>query len=130
MSKTSELSAIINEMIECGNGLVKAATALKDFYSSAEETKAGQKAMNEKQPLQTKDIGKEVSSTPPTEDVKTYSKEDVRALLAQKANELDGKFKTVVKELVKKYSNGGTLKDIAPENYAALVVELEVATNG
>jgi hypothetical protein len=130
MSKTSELSAVIDEMIECGNGLVKAATALKDFYSSTEETKTEPKTMNEKQPLPTKDTAKEVTSTPPAEDVKTYSKEDVRALLAQKANESDGKFKTVVKELVKKYSNGGTLKDIAPENYAALVTELEVATNG
>lgn len=130
MSKTSELSAIIDEMIECGNGLVKAATALKDFYSSTEETKVESKAMNENQPLQTKNTAKEAISTPPAEDVKTYSKEDVRALLAQKANESDGKFKTVVKDLVKKYSDGGTLKDIAAENYAALLAELEVATNG
>lgn len=130
MSKMSELSAILDEMIECGNGLVKSATALKYFYSSTEETKSKPKTMNENQLLQTKDTAKEVASTPPTEDVKTYSKEDVRTMLAQKANESDGKSKTVVKELVKKYSDGGTLKDIAPENYAALVAELEVATNG
>lgn len=130
MSKMSELSAILDEMIECGNGLVKAATALKDFYSSTEETKSEPKVMNEKQTLQTKDIAKEAISTPCDVDVKTYSKEDVRALLAQKANESDGKFKTVVKELVKKYSDGGTLKDIAPENYVALLAELEVATYG
>lgn len=117
MSKMSELSAILDEMIECGNGLVKAATALRDYYFSTAE--------QDVKPGKT-----EVVSTAPSDEAKTYSKEDVRALLAQKANESDGKYKSVVKELVKKYSNGGTLKDIAPENYASLVAELEVATNG
>lgn len=34
MGKMNELSAAIDEMIACGNGLVKAAEALKAFYSS------------------------------------------------------------------------------------------------
>lgn len=109
MSKMSELSAIINEMIACGNGLVKAATALRAYYSSTEE--------------------QVVPSIPPTGDAKPYSKEDVRALLSQKASESDGKFKTVVKDLVKKYADGGSLKDVSTESYAALVAELEELTN-
>lgn len=60
MSKMRELSAIIDELIECGNGLVKAATALKEFYSPTEETKSEPKTVNEKQPLPTKDTAKEV----------------------------------------------------------------------
>lgn len=36
MSKISELSAAIDALIDCGNGIVKAAEALKAFYSSGE----------------------------------------------------------------------------------------------
>jgi hypothetical protein len=114
MSKMNELSAILDEMIECGNGLVKAATALRGCYSSNEDQEAKPE---------------EKETTPPTKDTKTYSKEEVRGLLSQKAIESNGKFKTVVKDLVKKYANGGSLKDIVPENYETLVAELEVVTN-
>lgn len=66
-------------------------------------------------------------STPPSP---TYTKEDVRKLLAEKAAADDGKYRSDVKFLVKKFGKGGALKDVAPEDYAALVAEAEALGNG
>ena len=43
MSKMSELSQVLDEMIACGEGMIKAANALKDIFSSTEEAPAKQK---------------------------------------------------------------------------------------
>ena len=40
MSKMSELSHVLDEMIACGEGMIKAANALKDIFSSTEEAPA------------------------------------------------------------------------------------------
>lgn len=37
MSKMSELSQVLDEMIACGEGMIKAANAIKDIFSSTEE---------------------------------------------------------------------------------------------
>ena len=37
MSKMSELSQMLDEMIACGEGMIKAANAIKDIFSSTEE---------------------------------------------------------------------------------------------
>ena len=37
MSKMSELSQVLDEMISCGEGMIKAANAIKDIFSSTEE---------------------------------------------------------------------------------------------
>lgn len=55
MSKMSELSQVLDEMVSCGENLIQAAKALKDIFSSTEEEK------------------------------KTVSLEDVRAVLAEKS---------------------------------------------
>ena len=55
MSKMSELSQVIDEMVSCGENLIQAAKALKDIFSSTEEEK------------------------------KSVSLEDVRAVLAEKS---------------------------------------------
>ena len=39
MSKMSELSQVIDEMVSCGENLIQAAKALKDIFSSTEEEK-------------------------------------------------------------------------------------------
>ena len=51
-------------------------------------------------------------------------------LLAEKAAADDGKYRSDVKFLVKKFGKGGALKDVAPEDYAALVAEAEALGNG
>ena len=37
MSKMSELSQVLDEMIACGEGMIKAANAIKDIFSSTEK---------------------------------------------------------------------------------------------
>lgn len=99
MSKMSELSMMLDDLIACGTKLAETARALKEFYSSDEQ----------EQP----------------EPAKEYSKEDVRRILAAKANEAEGIYKAQVKALVQKYGNGGSLTDVKPEDYAALAQEAE-----
>ena len=80
MSKMSELSQMLDEMIACGEGMIKAANAIKDIFSSTEE------APEKKEPKSTKKATKasepaKVKETPEP----TYTKEDVRAVLASKS---------------------------------------------
>ena len=70
------------------------------------------------------------AADPPAPPSPTYTKEDVRKLLAEKAAADDSKYRSDVKFLVKKYSKGGSLKDIDPADYAALVAEAEALGNG
>ena len=101
MSKMSELSQVLEEMIACGEGMIKAANALKDIFSSTEEAPAV------------------------PESAPSYTKEDVRGILAAKSA---AGFKKEVKELLAKYG-AQQLKQIDPKNYAALMKEAEVIGN-
>ena len=58
---------------------------------------------------------------PESKPEKTYSKEEIRAMLAAKANEADGIYKVDVRNLVRKYGNGGSLTDVDPAALAAEV---------
>ena len=113
MSKMNELSMLLDELISCGNTLIKTAQALKDFYSSTAEEQPTPAAQN----------------VPAETPAKEYSKEEVRALLASKANEAGGNYKAEVRAIVRKYGNGGTLTDVSPADYAALVTEMEAVGN-
>lgn len=131
MSKMSELSMMLDNLITCGTKLAETAMALKEFYSSdaqeqpTPDKKTSSKKSSKKQepPAQTPD------PAPQPEPVKEYSKEDVRKILAAKANEAEGIYKAQVKALVQKYGNGGSLTNVKPEDYAALAAEAEVIGN-
>ena len=101
MSKMSELSQVLDEMIACGEGMIKAANAIKEIFSSAEEAPA----------------------TP--EPTPSYTKEDVRAVLASKSA---AGYKKEVKELLEKYG-AQQLKQVNPDDYAAILKEAEVIGN-
>lgn len=96
MSRMSELSQVLDEMIACGEGMIKAANALKDIFSSTEEAPEP-----------------------------TYTKEDVRAVLASKSA---AGYKKEVKELLEKYG-AQQLKQVNPDDYAAILKEAEVIGN-
>lgn len=115
MSKMSELSAAIDALINCGNGMVKAAEALKVYYSSDGDPLA-------KQPKQE---AKETVPAPVQEAERPLTKEDVRKLLVAKSTAGSGANKPAVKALVKKYSSTGQLSDVPPEKYADMAAELE-----
>lgn len=116
MSKMSELSAMIDNLISCGETLAETGRALKEFYSGTEE------AATVKPEKKTKKQDPAPSETPAE---KQYSKEEVRGILAKKANEAEGRFKADVKAIVQKYGNGGSLTNVDPKDYAALVTEVE-----
>ena len=101
MSKMSELSQVLEEMIACGEGMIKAANAIKEIFSSTEEAPAV------------------------PESAPSYTKEDVRGVLAAKSA---AGFKTEVKELLEKFG-AQQLKQIDPKDYAALLKEAEVIGN-
>ena len=101
MSKMSELSQVLDEMIACGEGMIKAANAIKEIFSSTEE----------------------VPATP--EAAPSYTKEDVRGVLAAKSA---AGFKKEVKELLEKFG-AQQLKQIDPKDYAVLLKEAEVIGN-
>ena len=124
MSKMSELSAMIDNLISCGETLAETGRALKEFYSGTEEVapaKSGSKSENK-----TKKQDPAPAEAPAE---KQYSKEEVRGILAKKANEAEGRFKADVKAIVQKYGNGGSLTNVDPKDYAALVTEVEGFTD-
>ena len=105
--------------------------ALSEIYSSATEQTEQPKATGKKEkPVK---VSEPVPATDtlaePVTEEKTYTKEDVRAMLSQKAK-IDGcKYKVEVKELVAKYSSDGTLTKVPEDKYSELMAELEVVGN-
>lgn len=123
MSKISELALIIDETITCGEGIVKAtkeltacgermiqsAKKLRELFST--ENLPEPKALAANEPLPAKEEA----------PVKTYSKEEVRGILASKSAKGYGK---EVKALLFKYG-AGKLSTLNPEHYAAVAAEAE-----
>lgn len=114
MSKMSELSQVLDDLISCGEQLIRTANAIKECFTEQAEPMDEPKM---KTP--------EIEAKAPESEVRSYSKEEVRALLAAKAKEAGGQFKAQVKAIVKKYGNGGSLADVPAESYPALVSEVE-----
>ena len=123
MSKMSELSQVLDDLISCGEKMIQTANAIKAcFAEESEPTAPDTEPKKEAKPVKEETKAPEVTEP-------TYSKEDVRALLAAKASEAGGQFKAQVKAIVKKYGNGGSLTDIPAESYPALVKEVEGLTD-
>ena len=108
MSKMSELSQVLDEMIVCGEGMIKAANAIKDVFSSPEETKTKPAKKVTKAP----ETAKADEAPEPI-----YTKENVRAVLASKAA---AGYKKEVKELLEKYG-AQQLKQVNPDDYATIL---------
>ena len=117
MSRMSELSQVLDNLVSCGEKLIQTANEIRKYFTDTTEDAVLEA---EKKPKPAK---KETKAPEPA--AKAYSKEDVRALLAGKANEAGGQFKSQVKAIVKKYGNGGSLTDVPAESYPDLVKEVE-----
>ena len=105
--------------------------ALSEIYSSATEQTEQPKATAKKEKPVKVSEPVPATDTPaePVTEEKTYTKEEVRAMLSQKAK-IDGcKYKVEVKELVAKYSSDGTLTKVPEDKYSELMAELEVVGN-
>ena len=144
MSKMSELSMLLDDLIQCGEKLTETGKALKAFYSSTDEPAATPEKTGRKQSAKTAQLPEaksqdnlpepEAEAEPqaaeqpapaPASPAKTYDKEEIRALLAAKAAESDGIYRAQVRDLVKKYGNGGSLTDVDPKDYADLAADTE-----
>ena len=102
MSRMSELDAVITELRKAGEAVVRAADAIREAFSGAED-----------QPTASQETEQYA--------VKTYSLEDVRAALLQKTR---AGFKDAVKELL--HAHGAErLPDIDPSEYSAIMSEAE-----
>ncbi|MGN9174002.1 DNA ligase [Lachnospiraceae bacterium HCP1S3_A8] len=120
MSKMNELSQALDEMIACGEGMIKAANAIKDIFSSTEEAPEETKTKPAKKVTKAPETAKADEAPEPI-----YTKEDVRAVLASKAA---AGYKKEVKELLEKYG-AQQLKQVNPDDYAAILKEAEVIGN-
>ncbi len=108
--KMNELSMLLDDLIDCGNKMIATAEALKQFYSS-DDTPA--------------EVPATVPEAPKVPEKKSFSKEEVRAALARKAQENGSVNKVQVKNLVAKYSTDNSLSGVPKNQYEALMSELE-----
>ena len=122
MSKMSEFSQVLDEMIACGEGMIKAANTLKDIFSSTEEAPAKTETKTAKKATMQEAAEPEAVKVEPAP---SYTTEDVRGVLAAKSA---AGFKKEVKELLEKFG-AQQLKQVDPKDYAALLKEAEVIGN-
>ena len=108
--KKKSLEVLYKELKDCGNRLVEIADALLDSCSSATEEK--QEAKEE--------------PVPDEEPEKTYTLEEVRAILSAKSK---AGFREQVKEMINKRGVDNLTK-LDPSEYPSLVKEVEGLTNG
>ena len=116
------------EIAELFKTIADSFQALSDIYSSTEDAPQP-KAKKEKPAKASEPEPNTDTPAEPVTEGKTYTKEEVRAMLSQKAK-IDGcKYKVEVKELVAKYSSDGTLTKVPEDKYSELMAELEVVGN-
>ncbi len=120
------------ELAELYRTIADGFAKLSEYYSSgdAEQPKAVKKdkpvkAEKKTETAPAEEYADDEESTEPV----TYTKEDVRAKLAQKAKADGGKYKGDVKGIVAKFSSDGTLTGVPADKYSELVAELEVVGN-
>ena len=125
MEKTKEISVALDGLAECGHGLVKIAEALKRYYAAEEVAEPPKKKVTpqkkEEPPAETEAATPPAEENPP-EAKPEYTKEYVRKLLADIAN---NGHRDAVKTIIQKHG-ANSLSAIDPAEYAAIVKEAEV----
>ena len=113
MSKISELSQVLDDMITCGEGMIRAAKALKEMFSeTGEDTPAAK-------PVEAETKKEEAAAPAPA---KTYTFAEVRKAFSAKSH---AGYTEQVKALISKYG-AEKLSGIKEEDYPALMADLEV----
>ena len=104
MSKLSELSQVLDELVSCGEGMIRAANALREMYTAEEPH-----------------VSHEETTPVETAVAKTYSFTDVRKAFSAKSH---AGFTDQVKAVISKYG-ADKLSAVKEEDYPALMADLE-----
>lgn len=106
MSRMSELSQVLDEMIACGEGMIRAANTIKEIFMDTEEPEKAAPAKTE----------------PKKTETKTYTFAEVRKAFSAKSH---AGYTAQVKALIGKY-DAEKLSGVKEEDYPALMADLEV----
>ena len=106
-------------------------TRLSEIYSSTEDVTQPKAPAKKEKPAKTEKVPETVHECSPEKEseTSTYTKEDVRARLAQKAKEDAGKYKADVKKIVATFSSDGTLTGVPADKYPEVIAAFEVISN-
>lgn len=121
--KNTEVAALFKVIAESFTKL----SEICSFTEGAEQPKSTEKKEKSSKATTPSPVEK-IAAEEKAEPV-TYTKEDVRSKLAQKAKADGGKYKGEVKGVVAKFSSDGTLTGVPEDKYTELVAELEVVGN-
>ena len=124
MSKMSELSQTLDDMIHVGEDLIRVANEIKDIFSETAEEEEKPKKKVVKKEVPSEEVNE--STTEEVSEQKQIEFIDVRALLAEKSR---AGHTSEVKELLHKYG-AEKLSEIDSSKYAALMADAEVLGNG
>lgn len=118
------------EIAELFGTIADSFMALRDLYAASTDEKPQQKTAKKDKPTkQTKQVPSADTEKETSTETTSYTKEDVRSMLAQKAKADGGRYKADVKGIVAKFSSDGTLTGVPEEKYPELVANLEVIGN-
>ena len=110
MSKMSELSRALDELVACGEGLIRTANAIREMFMGEPE----------RQP----EPAAEPSAEPPAEEPKKYTFAEVRKAFSAKSH---AGYTDQVKALIASYG-ADKLSAVKEEDYARLMEDLEAIT--
>lgn len=120
MGKTNELSMLVDELQKCGETLIGISEGLANMFGGAEEEKQPAKKTAPKK----KQI-EEPKPEPQSEEEKSLTLEDVRAVCADKSRQ---GFTVEVKAILTKHG-ADKLSEVDPAEYKSLLAEVEVLGN-
>lgn len=110
MGKMSELSQVLDELVACDEGLIKAADVIRDIFTTKPD----------EQP-QDKPPKTEPSAEPQAEEPKKYTFTEVRKAFSAKSH---AGYTEQVKTLIGKYG-AAKLSAVKEEDYPSLMADLE-----
>lgn len=112
MSKMSELSQVLDDLVACGEGLIRTANAIREIFSGEPEP--------ERQP----EPAAEPAAEPPAETPKRYTFAEVRKAFSAKSH---AGYTEQVKALITSYG-ADKLSAVKEEDYPRLMEDLEAIT--
>lgn len=127
MCKMSELSTVLDEMITCGEGMIKAANALKEVFSDAPVAETSTTPIKEEVEEAPVEVTTETETPEITvEQEVTYTAEAARGKLAS-ISALG--FSADIKDILAKYG-ADKFNNLKPEHYAAAIADSECLIHG